>query len=146
MLSRISDGVVVIRPPGAGDADALIAGRDAEFHRWLGPGAETPAPVGCIVVDGQLVGWVDYDVEHGWLEPGEVNVGYYVFGPHRGRGYAARAVELLIQHLSVETEYRTATLLIHPENEASLAVATRTDFMPSGEVDGSRYVKRYVRR
>jgi len=34
--------------------------RDAEFFRWLGPGAETPAPVACIWVDDELVGWVDY--------------------------------------------------------------------------------------
>jgi RimJ/RimL family protein N-acetyltransferase len=144
-LMPISDGVVTIRPPAAGDAGILIAGRDEEFHRWLGPGAETPAPVGVIVVQDHLVGWIDYDVEHDWLEPGEVNVGYNVFPPQRGNGYATRAVELLMQHLEADTPYDTATLLIYPQNGPSLAVAARTRFKPSGEVDGSRYFKRPIR-
>jgi len=144
-LQESTDGVVTLRPPRSGDAELLVAGRDDEFFRWLGPGAESPSPVACVWVDDELVGWVDYDVEHEWLRPGEVNVGYYLFPAARGKGYASRAVELLLVHLDRETEHTTATLLIHPENARSLRLARRLGFEASGEVDGEPFFVRHVR-
>ena len=99
-LRPTTDGVVVIRPPEPGDPAILVAGRDAVFHRFLGPGAEIPRPTGCIVVDGETVGWVDYDVDRAWLRSGEVNVGYNVFAPIGAR-VRTRAVQLLMHHLAV---------------------------------------------
>ena len=145
-LRPATDGVVSLRPPGPGDAALLIAGRDETFHRWLGPGATEPQPTACIVVDGAVVGWVDFDrdVDHDWLGPGEVNVGYNVFAAHRRRGYASRAVVLLLERLAEDTDHRTATLLIDPGNEASLALAARLDFIPGGEVNGQRRFERPI--
>lgn len=117
----------------------MIAGRDEVFHRFLGEGSDDPRPIGCIVVDDQIVGWVDYDVDRAWLKPGEVNVGYNVFAAQRGNGYASRAVQLFMHHLAVDTEHRTATLLIDPQNDRSLALAVRTGFQAVGDLDGSRY-------
>lgn len=142
----LSDGAVLIRPPVDGDAAVLIAGRDEVFHRFMGDGDDNPAPVAVIVVDDEIVGWVDYDVDREWLLPGEVNVGYNVFASHRGNGYATRAVELLLQHLADDTGYGTATLLIDRDNERSLALARRAHFDAHGELDGNPYWKRPVRR
>jgi RimJ/RimL family protein N-acetyltransferase len=127
---------VTLRPPGPGDAQRLVEGRDDEFFRWIGPGAETPSPVACVWVDDELVGWVDYDLEHDWLRPGEVNVGYYLFPAARGKGVASRAVELLLLHLRRDTEHAVATLVIHPGNARSLALARRLQFVEAGEVEG----------
>jgi RimJ/RimL family protein N-acetyltransferase len=143
-LLPTTDGLVTIRPPVSGDAERLVAGRDEEFHRWLGPGADAPAPTGCIMVRGLVAGWVDYDVDRSWLRPGEVNVGYNVFAAYRGRGYASRAVQLLLHHLAVATGRQTATLLIHPNNRRSLALAERLRFDACGDLDGNPYFKRAV--
>ena len=143
-LRPTTDGVVVIRPPGPGDATTLVAGRDDVFHRFLGEGSTEPQPTGCIVVGGAVAGWVDVDVDRSWLEAGEVNVGYNVFAPHRGAGYATRAVQLLLHHLAVGTEHRTATLLIDPDNHRSLALAARARFDRCGDLDGNPYFKRAV--
>ena len=143
-LRPTTDGLVTIRPPQPGDAATLIAGRDEVFDRFLGPGDAEPRPTGCIVVGGTIVGWVDYDVDRAWLEPGEVNVGYNVFAWARGKGYASRAVQLLMHHLSVDTDFHTATLLIHPDNARSLALATRNRFPAHGDLDGNPYFKRAV--
>lgn len=140
----ITDGVVTIRPPTEGDRERLIAGRDGEFRRFLGPGSDDPEPTGCIVVADQVVGWVDFDRAREWLEPGEVNLGYNVFAPARGRGYGTRAVELLLHHLASTREATVATLLIDPENARSLALAGRAGFVRHGEIDGNPYWKRPI--
>jgi RimJ/RimL family protein N-acetyltransferase len=143
-LEVSSDGVVTLRPPRPGDAQLLVAGRDEEFFKWLGPGAETPSPVACIWVDGALVGWVDYDLEHDWLSPGEVNVGYYLFPGARGKGYASRAVELLLGHLRRNTEHSVATLVIRPGNTRSLNLAHRLGFVQKGELEAGPFFARDV--
>jgi RimJ/RimL family protein N-acetyltransferase len=143
-LVPTTDGIVQLRPPRPGDAGALIAGRDQEFHRWLGPGSAEPRPAACIVVDDEVVGWVDYDTERDWLDPGEVNVGYNIFARHRGVGHGTRAVQLLVHHLAVRTDHHTATLLINPGNARSVALAERVGFVAGPNVNGDRFFTRAI--
>ena len=142
-----TDGVVTLRAPAPGDVELLLAGRDEEFFRWFGAGATGPRPAACVWVDDALVGWVDYDLDsdHDWLKPGQVNVGYYLFPTARRKGYASRAVELLLEHLGRDTPHTVATLLIHPENSRSLALARRLGFAQEGEVDGEPFFTRELR-
>ena len=132
-LRPMTDGVVTIRPREGGDSARLVAGRDEEWRHWLGPGTDDPRPTACIVVAGEVVGWVDYDTDRDWLAPGEVNMGYHVFALHRGNGYASRAVTLIIRYLDECTSFHTATLSIDCGNAPSLAVAARTGFVLSGD-------------
>lgn len=143
-LRPTTDGLVTIRPPGPGDAATLVAGRDDVWRRFLGPGDDDPRPTGCIAIGGEVVGWVDADPSGGSLGPGEVNVGYNVFAPRRGRGYATRAVQLLLHHLAVDSDHHTARLLIHPDNEPSLALAERARFVARGATDGELHFTRPV--
>lgn len=139
-----SDGLVGIRPCTSSDVVVLVNGRDEEFYRFLGEGDPEPRPFACVVVDDVVVGWVDYDHERPWLEADEVNIGYNVFREYRGNGYATRAVRLLMRHLALDTDWQVATLLIHPDNERSLALARRAGFVPVGELDGNPYWKQRV--
>jgi RimJ/RimL family protein N-acetyltransferase len=117
-----SDGVITLRPFAVDDRAAIVAGRDDEWQRWLGPGTASPSPTACIEAGGVVVGWIDADAEPTWLDPGEVNVGYSIFPAHRGYGYAARAVRLLAGALR-EQGHRRALLVIDRQNHASLGVA-----------------------
>lgn len=141
------DGVVELRAPTPADSERIVAERDADSFRWFGPGGGNPRPVACVWAEGELVGWVDYDRDddHDWLEPGEVNVGYCLFPAARGKGYASRAVELLLEHLRRDTEHEVATLLIHPENGPSLALARRVGFVQHGEVNAQPFFRRSLR-
>jgi RimJ/RimL family protein N-acetyltransferase len=141
----VSDGVVAIRRPADGDVKVLVAGRDAEFFTFLGEESDAAEPTACIVVNGTVVGWVDFDHDRSWLEHDEVNLGYNVFAPHRRRGYATRAVLLLMEQLREHSDWRVATLLIHPDNARSLAVARRAGFVQVGDLDGNPYWKKQIR-
>jgi RimJ/RimL family protein N-acetyltransferase len=146
-LRPLSDGTVTLRAPTVEDLSALHEGRDAEFFRWLGAETEVDPPLACLVVDDQVAGWIDYDVARPWLENGEVNVGYFLLAPYRGKGYATRALELLLTFLSDETDYLVATLLIDTRNERSLAVARRAGFSRVDDIGGGAfYFKRAVQR
>ncbi len=140
---ELTDGVASIRPPVPSDAALIVAARDHEAQRRLGPGVTDPSPTACIVVGGEVVGWVDVDVERDWLAPGEVNLGYSVFPHHRGHGYATRAVELLLRRLAADGEHHTATLTIALDNHASLAVARKARFALAADLhDNLRFTRR----
>jgi RimJ/RimL family protein N-acetyltransferase len=141
---EISDGVVTLRGPTAQSVPTLVGQRDAVSRRFVGERPLEPDRVAVIVVDGRIVGWVDYDDYGPWLKPDEVNLCYNVFATERGNGYATRVVRTLIQHLITDTTWLTATLLIDQTNRRSLALADRLAFKRYEDPADSRYWKRSV--
>ena len=142
----LNDGVVTLRPSAPEDASLIIAARDDAFLRFIGRGSEVPAPEFVIVVGGSVVGWVDHDRDNDswWLAPEEVNIGYHVFPEHRGLGHATRAIHLMLEHLRADTDWEIATLLIHPDNTASLKVAERNGFIRASVVEERTFWRRRV--
>jgi len=137
--ATITDGVVVLRPPTPEDREALVATRDAQSRRFLGEGSPDPQPTFCILSDGRVLGWVDHDRDQReWLTHDEVNVGYALHPDARGRGWASRAVMLLLHHLAQATDVRVATLAIDADNPWSLGVAHRCGFAGAGTITGER--------
>jgi RimJ/RimL family protein N-acetyltransferase len=142
---ELSDGVISIRAFASGDTATLLAGRDEEWARWLGPGATEPKPTACILAGNTIVGWVDYDPDSDWLKPGEVNIGYNVFAAHRRKGYASRAVLLLLRRLEIDGEHEVGVLSIDRGNAASLGVARRAGFQLVKELPDVLRFERSVR-
>ncbi len=141
----ITDGVVTLRAVHPGDGAVLVAGRDEVANRFLGEGDPDPQPLAVVEVGGQVVGWVDID-DRAWLEPHECNVGYLVLAEQRGQGYASRSVQLLLHHLALEGRYSVATLLIHPDNTRSIALAERLGFPRVPDLDGNSFFKVPIHR
>lgn len=119
---------VVLRAFEPSDEAALLAGRDDEWRRWLGPGHEHPSPTACIVVDGEVVGWIDSDPDNPQLAEGGTNIGYSVFPAHRCKGYASEALRLLVHGLRTDGRLHSATMEVDPGNLASLRVAEKVGF------------------
>ncbi len=155
----LTDGVVTLRCLVAADVAAVLAGEDDDQVRWLNEGHRSePGRLAAFVeqnarewagggprrhlgitdaATGELAGTVEAHLALPDPPPGGVNVSYAVFPRWRGRGYAARAVRLLLAWLSEHTDAHTVVLRIDPRNTASLRVARDLGAVPRpGGVDG----------
>ena len=142
----LSDGVVSLRPPRSGEEQVLVAGRDPEWERWLGPGEGQPRPTAVTLVGGKIVGWVDHDTDRDWLGPDEVNVGYNIFAPTAGA--VTPPERCACSSASCETTgHQRANLVIDVGNVASLGVAhalgahvVQSNFDETGRLSSLRHV------
>jgi RimJ/RimL family protein N-acetyltransferase len=148
----LTDGVITLRPPEPGDADAIYeACQDPEIQRWTG----VPSPYERAHATGYLArvaaereagksfAFLAVD-EHGTLlgnfsvmelgtRPGYGEIGYWVAKAARGKGVATRAVVLLRDWAASELGLELIELIIHEGNTLSQRVAERTGFLDIGE-------------
>jgi RimJ/RimL family protein N-acetyltransferase len=84
--------------------------------------------------EGTIVGHAGFHGPPGaWgLEPGKAEIGYTVFEPFRGRGYATEAAVALMDWAGGEG-VRRFVFSIGPWNEPSLAIARKLGFVKTGE-------------
>jgi len=111
---------------------------DSRFLRWrreqmLGDAAYEGWLARAIVLRSDearpMIGHVGY---HGPPVGGAVEMGYTVFPPHRGTGYATEAVLGMMKHAR-EHGVERFILSISPGNAPSLAIAARLGFVRTGE-------------
>ncbi|MFE3445982.1 GNAT family N-acetyltransferase [Nocardia sp. NPDC059180] len=145
----ISDGAIGLRQITVADAQAHLAGEDAESARWRDAGAGTIHTVTthfrhCVAQwetngssktfavvtaeDGVLVGTLDIQIAQDYLAVGQANVAYGIYPQFRRRGLAARAVVLACRYIAAHDLADEAVLRIDPANKASVAVAHRVGF------------------
>ena len=67
-------------------------------------------------------------------KPGALEVGYTIFEPHRGRGYATEAVRALLEWARAEYGVGHFLASVAPENAPSLAIVRRLGFVETGRV------------
>lgn len=70
---------------------------------------------------------------NGAKNPEAVELGYTVFPPFRGNGYAAEAAGALIGWALAEHGVRHFVASVAPENEPSLAIVRKLGFLQTGE-------------
>jgi [ribosomal protein S5]-alanine N-acetyltransferase len=62
-----------------------------------------------------------------------VELGYTIFEPHRGRGYATEAARALMDWASGEKGIRSFIASVAPDNDPSLAIVRKLGFVHTGE-------------
>ena len=146
----LTDGVVVLRGFEPGDVAALVeCCQDPEIPRWtLVPSPYTEDDARSFIergpaalASGRRAAFAIVDARGGELlgaaaltaidwTHSAADVGYWVAAPARGRGVAARAVELLAGWAFGTLGLDRLELRIHVDNHASQAVAARAGFAP----------------
>jgi ribosomal-protein-alanine N-acetyltransferase len=89
-----------------------------------------------IVLGRQMVGHGGYNGPPGdnaAHAPGAVELGYAIFEPYRGRGYATEATRMLMDLAEEGANVRHFVLAISPTNAPSLAVARKLGFLQTGK-------------
>ena len=154
----LTDGVITLRPWRDEDVVTAVAGHDDEMALWFGwdPGdidvegqreevrqaradfaADRRRASFVIEHEGTVVGSVEVRRESSWL--GEL--GWTLYAGHRGRGYAARAVRVLVDWAFADIAQGGLGLQrvqahVDPRNDAGRRVATRAGLL----LEGSRRV------
>ena len=151
-MPSLTDGVVRLRPLTQADAAAHLAGEDEEMAKWLNGGHSTADMVQAAIDrfeeqwslggprrafgvfdcgSDQLIGFVEVNLEL-LGDPAEINVSYGIFRERRGRGHAARAIDLISEYLRSATKAKRIILLIAPANARSIRVAEKAGFARVG--------------
>jgi RimJ/RimL family protein N-acetyltransferase len=147
-LFQLTDGTILLRPFRPEDAKAHLAGEDIEQVRWLSGGRASMAgvlawihssqlhwqaggPVFNLAItnahSGTLLGMVEANTDHRriiGLREGDANISYGLYPAARSRGYATRAVVLVMEFLQ-SRGLRRAVIRVDPRNTTSSRVALR---------------------
>ena len=148
---ELTDQVVLLRPFVLADAQEHLAGEDEAQIRWVSGGKstgetvrtwiqrnqeywETGGPIFTFaIVDAKthtLRGMVEANTDDESVEgiqKGEANVSYGLYPFARGKGYASRAVNLMMGFLQRQGLH-AAIIRVDPANEDSLKVPLRCGF------------------
>jgi RimJ/RimL family protein N-acetyltransferase len=159
---ELTDGVIILRMMTLSDAEMHLANEDDVTARYFGGRSTIETSRAAIeearlswvsggtwlnlgiweAATGELVGYVDANLACPGYRPGvAANITYNVRPAVRGRGYAPRAVRLMLKHLAEKTTAKAAVIQFNPENCASARVAQKAGFKHLGErihEDGNR--------
>jgi RimJ/RimL family protein N-acetyltransferase len=157
VVPHLTDGVVVLDALLPADVPSHLVGEDEESVRWLTEGQRSTAASTQIWIErslaawatgthlqrpmalrdgasGNLAGMAEYNLDSAGcgLVAGEVNVSYQVYPDYRGRGFAVRALALLVEHLGSVPGVTSAVLRVAPGNKPSVRVAAKAGFTEGG--------------
>lgn len=158
MDREFSDGVLTIKPYRIEDAQTQLDNEDEEHWKWLSGGVSTlegiqqwieknekyweeGGPVFAFAIwekeSNQLVGMVETNLDNSRLEGVEIdeaNISYGIYPKMRGKGYAIRAVKLIEEFLR-KKGIKRGVIRVEKENEKSVNVALRSNFVKRGSVE-----------
>lgn len=127
----------------SGDLDGMSAARGWP-HEDTAPGMSFLGSGGLVflIIDdtGQIAG--ECGTKTAPTDDGDVEIGYGLAGPSRGRGLGTAAVRALVDHLAAMPEVQRIHAEVHVSNTASWRVLERIGFTATGEATEpyNRYV------
>jgi aminoglycoside 6'-N-acetyltransferase len=125
------DGDLELRPPDAGDAEALAAlFAEPEVKRWW-PDEDYDRDNGWVVeVGGEFAGWVQYEEEpYEWYPSVALDIALTT--ALHGAGYGRRALKLAIEHF-VDRGHHRFTIDPNVANERAIRSYAAAGFKPVG--------------
>ena len=149
----LSDGEITLRAWRDADVDSAIAGHDDLIAHWFGFDVVTPThEQHQAAVERWRAGWADrsvvsFVIEHGSelvgscevrrVEQSTGELSWILYAGHRGHGFAARAVRVLVDWAMTDLGQGGLGLTrvqakVEPGNEASLRVASRAGLRREG--------------
>jgi RimJ/RimL family protein N-acetyltransferase len=118
--------------PDEHDASFLRLRRD----QMLQEPARREWGVRAVLLEGSMIGHAGFHGPPGVNGPGAgdaVELGYTIFEPWRGRGYATEAARALMRWAGEAHGIRRFIASVAPGNEPSLAIVRRLGFVQTGE-------------
>jgi len=88
-------------------------------------------------IDGTPVGMID--THHCDHRTGNFSYGVDIAGEHRGKGYAAEAIRLVLRYYFDELRYQKVTVNVHADNLASLRLHEKLGFQREGLLRRTQY-------
>ncbi len=149
----LTDGVVTLRPWRESDIGPAIDGHDEEIQHWFGFPSVTPSREEHLAaLERWRAGYADdrrtvnFVVEAGGEVAGNVEVrtkddsigelSWILYSAHRGRGYAVRAVRMLMDYSFEELGLVRLEAYVNTGNERSMRLATRAGLRREGVMRG----------
>lgn len=155
---RLTDDVITLRKFIFDDAEDLLAGEDDENVKWLQGGKKNTLELtrkwigksssvlawdlydhyAFAIEDnesGKIAGMIDVHAapdKESHLQEGEANIAYSIHPEFRGKGYAPRAVQLVLRFL-ISQGIERALIRVNPGNASSIRVAEKSGFTKSGK-------------
>ena len=152
---ELTDWVIFLKPFLKQDAPAHLAGEDKEQQKWISGGRsnlssvenwiekhlkywENNGPIFnfAIWVDGNIVGMVEANLNTNLgegLKEGQVNISYGIYPDFRGKSYAPRAVDLILEFLH-GLKIKQAVIRVNENNINGLKIPLKCGFKNSGEI------------
>ena len=146
----LTDGVVTLDSYQLSDVEAHLAGDDVENQKWLNDSRASSIETVTRAICDWRHDWQTDAPRRAWAirDPasrtllggcelrmqddavGELS--YWIFPQHRGQGYAARAVQLVVSHAFSQLGIERAEIHYEVDNAASRGVALRAGFVEEG--------------
>jgi ribosomal-protein-alanine N-acetyltransferase len=104
--------------------------RDPETARWLVRAIVLPEPARPMIGHA---GFHGAPGANGPRKPGALEIGYTVFPPHRGRGFATEAAVALMDWARTDRGIHHFIASVSPTNEPSLAIVRKLGFVQTGD-------------